>query len=184
MFSMDVITDTINESVADNINMDDLLMMQKNASGMSKSVVVNTGQVNHIMAVVGKSLEKGVKEIENSDDWEQVRIPLGILISCTVVSDMGPKVKINIRPIGSYKVDLISQVKGYGINNSLVEVYLLVTIEMEALIPLRILPVTTESKIYLVSQIIKGEIPNYYYAAGTYLPNPPRSEADFGNIPH
>jgi hypothetical protein len=97
---------------------------------------------------------------------------------------MGPKVKINIRPIGSYKVDLISQVKGYGINNSLVEVYLLVTIELEALIPLRVLPVKTENKIYLVSQIIKGEIPNYYYAAGTYLPNPPQSQADFGNIPH
>lgn len=182
MYSMQIINHAVLEVVGPSISMDDILIMEKDTTGKIISVLVNTQQVNQILGKVGKSVEGGVQAIEEGK-ISSLSIPLGVLISSTILADRGPEVKVKVRPIGSYKVDVISEVSGYGINNSLVLVYILVKIELEALIPLRIVPVVTESKVVLISQIIKGEIPKYYYAAGTYLPNPP-PESDFGVIPN
>lgn len=181
MTSMEIITETVNNALNPSIDVNNILIMEKDTTGKITSVVVNTSHVNQLLGKVGKSIEKGVDSFQDAKKIDDLNIPLGVLISSTILASRGPNVHIRVRPIGSYKVDLVSEVSGYGINNSIILVYLLIKIEMEALIPLRIVPVTTESKIVLISQIIKGEIPKYYYSAGTFLPNPP-PEAQFGDI--
>ena len=84
------------------------------------------------------------------------------------------KLGVSIRPIGAYNADVYTDISAYGINNSLVEVYLLIKIDIEALIPLQTKSFVSETKVYLVSQIIQGTIPNYYYgndANINYIPD-------------
>lgn len=54
--------------------------------------------------------------------------------------------------------------KSFGINNALFEIYLSVFIEIDTIIPLNKNHIVFATNILLVSQIIQGEVPYYYYS--------------------
>ena len=73
-----------------------------------------------------------------------------------------------------YSADVYTDISTFGINNSLIEVYLNIVIDIVALIPLQHQTIRTETKIYLISQVVQGTVPNYYYGNGVnvdYIPD-------------
>ena len=107
-------------------------------------------------------------------ELSELSLPLGMLISNSLIASSGPHIKIKIKPIGAYSADVYTDISTFGINNSLIEVYLNIVIDIVALIPLQHQTIRTETKIYLISQVVQGTVPNYYYGNGVnvdYIPD-------------
>ena len=70
--------------------------------------------------------------------------------------------------MSSYTTDLFTETKEYGINNTLLEVYIKAVITIEAFIPLKSQTISLETKIYLVSEVLQGNIPIYYFSGNLF----------------
>ena len=89
----------------------------------------------------------------------------------TLFSKIGPDINLRIIPIGTFKCDVISQVSEYGINNSLFEIYILIDMNIESIVPLKRIYSDVKCKIPIVMQIIHGEVPKYYYNTDEIIPD-------------
>lgn len=89
-------------------------------------------------------------------------ISIGSIRGLTAFSNVGPTIPIKLLFNGQIDSDIDVQVKEYGINNILIELYLIMEIKEQIIMPL-----TSKRKIITIRtplsiDIIKGDIPEYY----------------------
>ncbi len=162
--STKTLQEVINRNVLNEVNSNELVNINYSDTSNISSVIINTKLVNNILndaySVMDEVFNNHLEEY-----FVDLEIPLGTLVSKSIFSGMGPNIKIPITPVGSYKLDILTNTISYGINNSLIELYLKINMDIEALIPLQKEKFPTETKIIILSQVIQGEVPKYYYSS-------------------
>lgn len=145
------------------------------------SVEFNTAKINKSLVKLNKAVYKDLKLFENGryklEDTEIetenliYKIPLGYITGNYTLSNIGPKVPLKAKVIGSVVSNIKTEVSSYGINNSLLKVYIDVTVNMRFMLPLISKDVLVNNSIPLVVKIIQGKIPNVY--GGSYAVTSP-----------
>lgn len=145
------------------------------------SVDFNTVKINKSLVKLNKAVYKDLKSFENGryklEDTEIetedliYKIPLGYITGNYTLSNIGPKVPLKAKVIGSVVSNIKTEVSSYGINNSLLKVYIDVTVNMRFMLPLISKDVLVNNSIPLVVKIIQGKIPNVY--GGSYAVTSP-----------
>ncbi len=128
-------------------------------------VYVDTITVNLILTKVSQLISTSLSNGAIEEKLGSVPIPLGQFISKSIFANAGPDIIIKTSPMYSYTTDLYTTTTDYGINNTLLEVYILAVINIEAFIPLISQNISLETKIYLISEVLQGSIPVYYFSA-------------------
>lgn len=145
------------------------------------SVDFNTAKINKSLVKLNKAVYKDLKLFENGkykiEDTEIetedliYKIPLGYITGNYTLSNIGPKVPLKAKVIGSVVSNIKTEVSSYGINNSLLKVYIDVTVNMRFMLPLISKDVLVNNSIPIVVKIIQGKIPNVY--GGSYAVTSP-----------
>ena len=145
------------------------------------SVDFNTAKINKSLVKLNKAVYKDLKSFENGryklEDTEIetedliYKIPLGYITGNYTLSNIGPKVPLKAKVIGSVVSNIKTEVSSYGINNSLLKVYIDVTVNMRFMLPLISKDVLVNNSIPLVVKLIQGKIPNVY--GGSYAVTSP-----------
>lgn len=145
------------------------------------SVDFNTAKINKSLVKLNKAVYKDLKLFENGiyklEDTEIetedliYKIPLGYITGNYTLSNIGPKVPLKAKVIGSVVSNIKTEVSSYGINSSLLKVYIDVTVNMRFMLPLISKDVLVNNSIPLVVKIIQGKIPNVY--GGSYAVTSP-----------
>jgi sporulation protein YunB len=125
-------------------------------------VYVNTIIANKLLALVSNLISDSLANGQLDEKLGTVDIPLGQLCSRSLFANLGPNIKIETSPMFSYTTDIYTEAKEYGINNTLIEVYILATINVEAFIPLQSNNISLNTKIYLITEVLQGDVPIYY----------------------
>ena len=120
------------------------------------------------MALVSNLISDSLNNGQIEERLGMVEIPLGQLCSRALFANVGPNIKIETSPMSSYTTDLFTETSEFGINNTLLEVYIKATISIEAFIPLKSQNITLETKIYLISEVLQGSIPIYYFSGNLF----------------
>ncbi len=167
VYTQNYIHDAIMDSVIKEIDISSMYLFKEDTNQKINSVLINTAQVNKILALVNDSLDTNIISLQE----EKIKIPFTTIIGETIFSNIAPDVKLRIIPIGNFKCDIISEVKQYGINNSLFEIYIQVDLKIESLVPLQKIESNVKCKIPIVMQIIQGEVPRYYYNTSQLVPD-------------
>jgi sporulation protein YunB len=162
--STKTLQEVINRNVLNEVNSNELVNINYSDTSNISSVIINTKLVNNILNDAYNVMDE-VFNNHLEEYFVDLEIPLGTLVSKSIFSGMGPNIKIPITPVGSYKLDILTNTISYGINNSLIELYLKINMDIEALIPLQKEKFPTETKIIILSQVIQGEVPKYYYSS-------------------
>lgn len=165
--SSKVIKQTIEDGVLKTIDASQLVIV-KSINDNSSTIYINTNQVNKILNSVNEVLDELVLFNTSVDS---IYLPFTIIFSDTLFQN-GPKIKIDVIEVGSFKSDIKTNLKEFGINNTLFELYIEVSINYEAIIPMVTQEIQVITKIPIVIEIIQGEIPNYYYqnSDSKYIP--------------
>lgn len=167
IYTQNYIQNAINNNVIKNLDINSMYLITKNQDDKISSVLINTAQVNNILLTVNEEIEKSITNLEN----EKLTLPISIIFSETLFSNIGPDITLRIMPLGRYKCDIISQVNDYGINNSLFEIFVKVDFVIETIVPLQKNESHVSCKIPIVMQIIQGEVPRYYYNTDKLIPD-------------
>ena len=125
-------------------------------------VYVNTIIANKLLALVSNLISDSLANGQLDEKLGTVDIPFGQLCSRSLFANLGPSIKIETSPMYSYTTDIYTEAKEYGINNTLIEVYIIATINVEAFIPLQSNNISLNTKIYLITEVLQGDVPIYY----------------------
>ena len=96
-------------------------------------------------------------------------VPLTFNYNNIILSNLSPKIPIKFNMIGNVDSSIKSNIKEYGINNSLIEIVLNIKIHMKVIIPFIKEDYEVNINIPIFNKIIKGEVPKYY--ASSISPN-------------
>ena len=118
----------------------------------------NVNKANQILSDVMNKL-KDISEEFNEDGSFVVDIPVSYLFIPS--SYLFPNVKVNVETSSLlyYDVKLKSDVKEYGINSSLVSLYLVVDISYQVVVPMMLEIVDNTIEVPLAMEVINGKVP-------------------------
>ena len=181
--SKNIILDAVNYTIQNNIYEKDLINIERNSSGKIESVELNTKNVNKLLSAINEKVRKHFADLENgtttSIDLKNnlltnsilktykegiiFEVPVGVVSKSTFLSNIGPKIPVKLITTGDLESEIKTQLESYGINNALLKVFVNIRINEQILLPLSSKIMFVETNIPIITKMIQGEIPNYYF---------------------
>lgn len=173
-----VINKSVTEEVTNQLEVDSLFVLKKENDN---TIIVDFDPVivNRVMSKISDVVYNNLKLISKKDkltlekyniDESYFYIPSGIIFNTTMLNNIGPRIPINLEIISSVNPNLKTEVTEYGINNSLIEVYIHVIVDVKMILPMYSNTMQIVVVIPLAVKLIQGEVPKYYqrgYASST-----------------
>ena len=170
----------INRSIRDNLLddgiLDKMLIVTRNDNEIS-SVTLDSTVVNKITNRISDACEDNLRMIEKGQydklkkefnlSREYFLVPSGIIFTNSILSNIGPKIPINLKIIGNVTSGVKSDVKEYGINNSLITISVEISVELMVILPLSSDYVSITNYVPILVKLIQGKVPQIY--GGTLL---------------
>ena len=94
-------------------------------------------------------------------------IPIGSLFHNGLIVNLTASIPIRFSFVGTVSSNIVTDVKEYGFNNALIEVGIEVTIKERITMPHSTKSIPIKAKVNLTTQIIQGNIPDYYNGSFT-----------------
>lgn len=145
----------------------------KNKDDEIISVDFNTKEINRNLVLLNNEIYEKLLLLENGKyaffDSEYVeqndlsyKVPLGLITGNAVLSNLGPRIPFKAKILGNVVSNIRTDVTPYGINNSLLKVYIDVTVSERFIMPFISNDIKVNSSVLLVVKIINGRVPNVY----------------------
>ncbi len=162
------------EEIIIDANVEDIINLEKNQNNEIISLDFNNVKINEIELKISKNIQKNLKKLEENkknsltekyyDDKIDIiyEVPMSIIYDVPILVGIGPKVPFKLDVLGNVKTNVITNIKEYGINNSLVEVILNMKINIQIILPFSSKNIVIESNVPLKTKVIQGKIPTYY----------------------
>lgn len=159
-----IINDEVNKLIiSKSMSYGDLVHLQKDTSGKISAVTSNIVEMNRLKSELAINIQKRLQAV----DEMQASIPLGTLISSGYFIGYGPKVKIQLTPIGYAGVNVEDSFKEAGINQTRHEIHLIVHASVRILLPISSIVADVNTDIPLSQAVIIGDVPeNFTSVAG------------------
>lgn len=116
-----------------------------------------------------------MQAFEGSLVSEQVKIPIGSLFGSLSLSGRGPSVTVEVLSVGNISANYENKFTSQGINQTLHQVVLHVTSDLDLLLPGGVTSYSSESDIILAETVLLGDVPESY----TYFGESELSASDF-----
>ena len=157
----------LNEAAAEllasgEVTYDALMHVTADESGRVRLIQANTREMNRLAAKV--SLMSQEKLQANRD--QVVRVPLGSALGMTLFAGAGPKIEVQVLPVGSVQVEFHTDIQTAGINQTRHRVTLLLTAQVQLVIPTGAKTVEASTQVAMAESIIVGEVPDTFTDVG------------------
>ena len=118
--------------------------------------IINTIKINKILKAANNKLNESI----NLNRVEKLFVPYNLLINDMLYNENGKGFYIRSMVSNSYKTDVYVDVEDFGLNNSVVSIYLDVKVDIDIVFPFYDLNEEVNSKILLTMMIVEGNVPN------------------------
>ena len=141
---------------------DEIISVNFNNYLVNKALVeLNDDILNSINVLKKELIDELDLKYFNSKDLIYY-VPIGVIYDMPILVDLGPKIPYKTNLLGSIDSKVITNATYYGINNSLIEVSLSVSLNIQVILPFTSKNINIIKNIPLDSKIIQGKIPQYY----------------------
>lgn len=169
-----VITMIINSSCDEAMISDNLYVINKNDDDEIKMITYNSFEVTKLINMVTSNIENMIRDIENGrinyygesgeylDGGVIAEIPFGVIFGNSMLSNIGPKIKLRLNLLGDIVSNIETEVKPYGINNAYVEVRIKLEVTARVVLPFSTEKISISNVIPLSMNIVQGTVPDGY----------------------
>ncbi len=114
--------------------------------------------MNRLASEVALTVQDNIKQIKASS----VKVPLGNVFGSQLLAQYGPKININVTPIGMVNVDFKTQFEQSGINQTRHKIYLVVNTQVRIIVPFSTNTTSVETSVPIAETVIVGKVPQSY----------------------
>lgn len=139
------------------------------------NIDIDNTKTNELLNSILNDLELNMKELDNGninkyhnlefiygDNGIIFLIPFGITFNTSLLSSVGPKIPIKVSFLESIETYVDVNVENYGINNSLVKLYIIINIKEVVDMPVNKDRQDISYKFLLSSKLVSGKVPSIY----------------------
>lgn len=175
----EVTTNIVNDAVLNyrksNQNLNDLIVTSLNSKNEIISIDVDMDKSYVLMEAVVNEIRENIKQFQygeygyynmeslrNIENGLVIAIPLGAVTGKNLVVNLGPRIPVRLSLLENVNGSIRTEVKDYGINNSLINVYLKIEIEQNIEMPSVAKSFYNDYEMLLSSKMIQGIVPNFF----------------------
>ena len=156
------ISEAVNERVLKQIKNESLYTVVRNKNDKIEMIDYNSYLINIFLRDVTNNVTKYLAEEEEKSNNASFYIPMGSIFQNPLLNNRGPKIPVRMELVGSVLTGVNSKVTNYGINNSLIEIFVHIEVNERVILPVTAKNITIVNDIPISYRIIKGKIPSYY----------------------
>jgi len=139
----------------------DFIKITKDQNGKIELFEMFTPSVNAFVRALALRCETAL----NALGVQQVEVPIGAFTGSVLMSNSGPRVKVDITFFSSVKCDFISCFESVGVNQTKHCIYAKMDVCLNTVLPISEHELHLSNNILVAEGIIVGEIPNVYVAS-------------------
>ncbi len=162
----DLTNDAIAKQISDGVvQYDRIVYFEKDLDGRITALKTNIGEVNRLKTDILNIINDEILALDHSD----IGIPIGSLFLPELLSGRGPVIPVHILSIRNSDANFVSHFSQAGINQTLHQVTMEVSIDVAVLVLGRTTSFTIESQVVVAETVIVGQVPNtFLQTGGTY----------------
>ncbi len=174
-----VINKAINSRTANVLDVNDIIVnIPDDSKGMVK---FNTEIINRVLAETHSLVESHLQQAEagnldilpsdeiefdpqamESEEGIVFYVPLAQAANIPLLGNLGPKIPIRFHVIGEVYANVDTEIREFGINNAWVEVNILLTVNVQIIVPLATKKSVVKQKIPVAIGLIQSPVPQIY----------------------
>ncbi len=168
----EIIMNNINDSFIEAGNLEDILNITRNSSDEILMIDYNLEKAYVVNNLINDQIRNNINNLEygnyNNNEFllannsMYLEEPLFISSDYAIISSLGPKIPIKISFIGTLITNLKTKVTDYGLNNALVELYVVVELEQLITTPVVSESIRLEYDILIDAIMVNGRVPTFY----------------------
>lgn len=163
-------SDLANDAVAKqiengNIQYDRIVYFEKDLNGKITALKTNIGEVNHLKTDILNIINQQILALDAVD----IGIPVGSLFLPEFFSGKGPTIPVHILAIRNSNADFSSNFQQAGINQTLHQLVMEVTVDAAVLVLGETSTFSVDSQIVVAETVIVGDVPNTFIQTGEAL---------------
>jgi len=159
----DLINDAIDQQIeSGNIQYDRIVYFEKDLNGRITALKTNMSEVNRLKTDTLNLINDEILALDTAD----LGIPLGSLLLPELFSGRGPAIPIHILSIRNSDASFTSDFSEAGINQTLQQLNMHVSVDVTTLVLGRANVFTISSQVVVAETIIVGQVPETYLQTG------------------
>ena len=160
-------TRAINYAIADTMNQNigygDLIKIMKDENDNVSYIEANSFRINLLSKTMSKVVMNNFLELSK----RPIIIPLGSFSGISLLAGYGPKIAYDVEPFGEVFCYFTSKFESAGINQTYHKLYLVITIKVNVVLPVKKITINSASEVLLCDTLIVGKVPKVYLNSGT-----------------
>ena len=159
----DLINDAIDRQIEEgSIAYDRMVYFEKDLEGRITALKTNMGLVNRLKTDTLNRINDEIMAL----DSDHIGIPLGSLFLPELLAGKGPRINVRVLSIRNSEADFESRFSEAGINQTLHQLTLLVSVDVAVLVLGKTEHFTVESEVVVAETVIVGTVPETYLQTG------------------
>lgn len=159
----DLINDAIDKQIEKGtIQYDRIVFFEKDLNGNITALKTNMSEVNRLKTDILNLINDEILDMDTSD----LGIPIGSLILPELMSGRGPEIPVKIISIRNSEGSFESQFTEAGINQTLQQLTMHVSIDVSILVLGSAESFTVSSQVVVAETIIVGKVPDTFFQTG------------------
>jgi len=159
----DLTNDAIARQIAKgNIQYDRIVYFEKDLDGRITALKTNMSEVNRLKTDILNIINDEILALDSAD----MGIPIGSLLLSELFSGKGPAIPVHILSIRNADANFVSHFSQAGINQTLHQVTMEVSIDVAVLVLGRTSSFTMQSEVLVAETVLVGDVPDTFLQTG------------------
>lgn len=164
---MNATSDLTNDAIAKqmaqgDIHYDRLVYFEKDLDGRITALKTNMSEVNRLKTDILNTINDEILALDTSD----IGIPLGSIFFAEFLSGKGPAIPVHILTIRNSDANFVSHFSEGGINQTLHQLTMVVSIDVSVLVLGRTENFSLTSEVVIAETVIVGDVPQTFLQTG------------------
>lgn len=156
--AVETINEAVMEIVGQGVSYEELIDATMDATGHVSMLRANTMRMNELASQTAILAEEDLNSAEN----QFVEIPLGAALGVRFLSGFGPRITVQILPIGAVHTNFETEFEAAGINQTRHKIFLSLRATVSLIVPTGSQLVEVKTTVPIAESIIVGEVPDSF----------------------
>lgn len=153
-----VINNVISEKIVHSVDPQTLLTVKVDNQGRVVFIQPNTAEFSKLAT----NTTIKVQEALDNMNQEKIEIPMGQVFGSQLLASLGPKITVNVIPVGNVQSNILDKFEQAGINQTRHTIYLASTAQIRIVVPLVSKIVNVSAQVPVTEYVVVGEVPSTY----------------------
>lgn len=156
--AVETINRAVKQAMGQGVAYEELIDAQMDAQGRVSMLRANTMRMNELASQTALLAERELGSAEN----QVVEIPLGAALGVSFLSGFGPRLEVQILPVGAVHTSFDMEFETAGINQTRHKIFLNLRATVSLIVPTGSQLVEVTSTVPIAESIIVGEVPESF----------------------